>query len=96
MSPKLTKQSFPTTPDAWDARSLLALANSLAASTSEFSHDANNLVLQVVAAHEMVGDQLGAPIATDDEIEVLMGYARNLSTIARDLAQWVEENDPSD
>jgi len=96
MPPKLTKQFIPTTPTPLDQRSLIALADSLAASTSEFAHDANNLVLQVIAAHEMVGDKLGTPIATDDELEVLMGYARNLSTIARDLARLVEESDPTD
>ena len=96
MPPKLTKQSIPTTPTAWDQRSLIALADSLAASTSEFAHDANNRVLQVIAAHEMVGDKLGTPIATDDELEVLIGYARNLTTIARDLARLVEESDPTD
>jgi len=75
-----------------DQASLLELASSLAASTSEFAHDANNLVLQVMAAQEIIGDQLESPIATEEEIERLVGYARNVSTIARDLARLVEEN----
>ena len=74
-----------------DQASLLELATSLAASTSEFAHDANNLVLQVLAAQEILGDQLEAPIATEDEIAKLLGYARNVSTIARDLARLVED-----
>jgi len=78
-----------------DRASLLELASSLAASTSEFAHDANNLVLQVMAAREIIGDQLESPIATEEEIEKLVGYARNVSTIARDLARLVDENSAS-
>ena len=83
------------TAPSWDQESLLELASSLAASTSEFAHDANNLVLQVIAAHEIVGDRLAAPIGTEEELDQLMRYARNITTISRDLARLVEENDPS-
>ena len=87
--------STPPQQPTWDAASLLEFAGSLAASSSEFAHDANNLVLQVVAAQEIVGDKLGSPIATDEEIAKLMEYARNISTIARDLALLVESKTPS-
>ena len=95
MASNPTRLSTPTTPPSWDPESLLALAGALAASTSEFAHDANNLVLQIVAAHELAGDRLGSPIATEDELEQLIAYARNVTTIARDLAQLVEKHDSS-
>lgn len=95
MPPKPDAAEREDNPESLDRESVLRLAESLAAMASEFAHDANNLVLQVVMAQELAGDSLGSPIATEPEIERITQAARNVTTIARDLARLVEQHGPA-
>jgi hypothetical protein len=79
-----------------DREATLELAEKLSALASEFAHDANNLVLQLLAGHEILNDDLGSPLATPDELEGITRRSQNVTTIARDLEALLKRTGPGD
>ena len=79
-----------------DRDATLALAERLYALVSEFAHDANNLVMQLTVGHDMLSKQLEMETATSEELEQIKQYAQNVTTIARDLNQLLEQARPDD
>ncbi len=70
------------------------MAETLSVLASEFAHDANNLVLQILGANELLGTQLGSPLATQAELDQISLYAHNVTTIAHDLEELLERSRP--
>jgi hypothetical protein len=79
-----------------DREATLELAEKLSALASEFAHDANNLVLQLLAGHEILNDELGSPLAPPDELEGITRRSQNVTTIARDLEALLKRTGPGD
>ncbi|MEE2675290.1 MAG: hypothetical protein VX466_15955 [Myxococcota bacterium] len=77
-----------------DPDATLVLAESLYALASEFAHDANNLVMQLTAGHEVLSKQLGMETATAEELEQIKRCAQNVTTITRDLNDLLERARP--
>lgn len=77
-----------------DRVATLALAENLSALASEFVHDANNLVLLLLAGHEQLEAELGSALATPEELDGLTRYSQNLTTIARDLERLLDRAEP--
>ena len=77
-----------------DPDATLLLAENLYALASEFAHDANNLVMQLIAGHELLRVKLNFPTATLDELEQIERSAQNVTTIAHDLGELIERVRP--
>ena len=78
-----------------DRDAMLLLAENLFVLASEFAHDANNLVLQLVAGHEMLGSKLDVPLVTAEELQRITRYSQNVTTIARDLEELLKRVRPT-
>jgi len=79
-----------------DSDATLQLAEDLYALASEFAHDANNLVMQLTAGHEILSKQLDFTTATAEELEQIERLARNITTITRDLDNLLERVRPDE
>ena len=51
-------------------------------------------MLQILGANEVLGKELGAPLATQAELDRIARRAQNVTTIARDLELMLERTLP--
>ncbi len=52
-------------------------------------------MLQILGANEVLGKEVGAPIATQAELDDIARRAENVTTIARDLEELLKRARPA-